>query len=158
MEGFIFVLIIWWVISAFAKNAQKQAKAKHPPLTHEAAEATVPAPRAPVMAAPPAEPAPMLPPEAPVRVTPMQPRISVTPETDDLFAGSMHAASTEGEDPCHTLPARKNAPRDDAPAPTTPTHVETPGIALDFSEASMVKAFVMQEILTRPCERHRRRA
>jgi hypothetical protein len=88
----------------------------------------------------------------------MQPRISVTPETDDLFAGSMHRGQHRGRGPLPHPAGPKNAPRDDAPAPTTPTHVETPGIALDFSEASMVKAFVMQEILTRPCERHRRRA
>lgn len=172
MEGFIFVLIIWWVISAFAKNAQKQAKAKRPPLTREAPytprsrdaddvlgedDAAVPVPRTPVTAAPTSEPALMLPPEAPVNVTPMQPQISVTPETDDLFAGSLHATSTEGKDPCHAdiLQPRTGDDRQEVP---TPVQIETPGITLDFSEASMVKAFVMQEILTRPCDRHRRRA
>ncbi len=126
MEGFIFVLIIWWVISAFAKNAQKQAKAKHPPLTHEAAEATVPAPRVPVMAAPPAEPAPMLPPEAPVRVTPCSPGSALRPKRTTCLPAACTAASTEGEDPCHTLPARRTPPAMTLPRPRRPRMSKRP--------------------------------
>ncbi len=91
-----------------------------------------------------------------VRVSTVQPRMQVTPHTEDMFAGSMNAATDEGEDPCHEddLPPAVNpcelSPRAVQPAPATS------GLNLTWTGDAMVKAVVMQEILTRPCQRARR--
>ena len=43
------------------------------------------------------------------------------------------------------------------PEPITPPVTEKPGLTLEWNGESMVKAFIMQEVLTRPCERRGRR-
>lgn len=104
-------------------------------------------------------PAEMLPPlrQEPAREA-VAPRVHVhtapaCPVDDDT--GSLHYHSTEGVDPCHEeqLPSM-HAPR---PEPITPNVTEKPGLALEWTGESMVKAFIMQEVLTRPCERRGRR-
>lgn len=66
------------------------------------------------------------------------------------YAGSMLADTHEGEDPCHEDQLRA------VPAPVlSPTPEERPGLTLDWNGENMVKAFVMQEVLTRPCQRRR---
>lgn len=86
----------------------------------------------------------------------VQPRMHVTPHTEDMFAGSMNANTGEGEDPCHEddlAPAVNPcelSPRQVQPAPATS------GLNLTWTGDAMVKAVVMQEILTRPCQRARR--
>ena len=105
------------------------------------------------------KPAEMLPPlrQEPAREA-IAPRVHVhtapaCPVDDD--AGSLRYHSTEGVDPCHEeqLPSM-HAPR---PEPVTPPVTEKPGLALEWTGESMVKAFIMQEVLTRPCERRGRR-
>lgn len=66
--------------------------------------------------------------------------------------GSLGKGSMEGKDPCHEeqLPPMK-APRPEIQLETE----ETSGLQLDWSGENMVRAFVMQEILTRPCDRRR---
>ena len=63
--------------------------------------------------------------------------------------GSLGVTSLEGKDPCHAeqLKAVRTV---QAPAP------EQPVLTFDWSGESMVKAFVMQEVLTRPCQRQAR--
>ena len=104
-------------------------------------------------------PAEMLPPlrQEPAREA-VAPRVHVhtapaCPVDDDT--GSLHYHSTEGVDPCHEeqLPSM-HAPR---PEPVTPPVTEKPRLALEWTGESMVKAFIMQEVLTRPCERRGRR-
>ena len=104
-------------------------------------------------------PAEMLPPlrQEPAREA-IAPRVHVhtapaCPVDDDT--GSLHYHSTEGVDPCHEeqLPSM-HAPR---PEPIMPNVTEKPGLALEWTGESMVKAFIMQEVLTRPCERRGRR-
>ena len=104
-------------------------------------------------------PAEMLPPlrQEPAREA-IAPRVHVhtapaCPVDDNV--GSLHYQSTEGVDPCHEeqLPSM-HAPR---PEPVTPPVTEKPGLALEWTGESMVKAFIMQEVLTRPCERRGRR-
>lgn len=66
--------------------------------------------------------------------------------------GSLGEGSMEGRDLCHEeqlLPP--GTPRPAAPAAVE----ETPGLQLDWSGENMVKAFVMQEVLTRPGQRRR---
>ncbi|MGN0747045.1 MAG: hypothetical protein ACI4ML_10255 [Aristaeellaceae bacterium] len=109
--------------------------------------------------APVARPAEMLPPlrQEPAREA-IAPRVHVhtapaCPVDDDT--GSLHYQSTEGVDPCHEeqLPSM-HAPR---PEPVEPRVTEKPGLTLEWTGDSMVKAFIMQEVLTRPCERRGRR-
>lgn len=78
------------------------------------------------------------------------PRVHVTPHLPDMFAGSMNAATGEGEDPCHEEQLSSGA------AQTMPVMTERPGLALNFSGSEMVRAVIMQEVLTRPCNRRRR--
>lgn len=63
--------------------------------------------------------------------------------------GSLGVTSLEGKDPCHAeqLKAVRTV---QAPAP------EQPALTFDWSGENMVKAFVMQEVLTRPCQRQAR--
>lgn len=78
------------------------------------------------------------------------PRVHVTPHLPDMFAGSMNAVTGEGEDPCHEEQLSPGA------AQTMPVMTERPGLALNFSGSEMVRAVIMQEVLTRPCNRRRR--
>lgn len=113
-------------------------------------------------AAPKAAPVPvktMMPPRTeaakPLR-TEMMPRVHthLAPDCEEHDKpGSLQITSTEGKDACHEgqLPPA-DRPRPEAPYPQR----ESSGIQLDWSGENMVKAFVMQEVLTRPCERRRR--
>ena len=63
--------------------------------------------------------------------------------------GSLGLASDEGKDPCHESQLTHAHSEDDvAPAES--------GLTLDWSGEGLVKAFVMQEVLTRPCDRRAR--
>ena len=63
--------------------------------------------------------------------------------------GSLGVTSMEGKDPCHASQLTRVQPDMEA-AP------ESPAITFDWTGENMVKAFVMQEILTRPCQRQAR--
>lgn len=83
-----------------------------------------------------------------------RPGLRVTPHTDDIFNGSMNYQTTEGEDPCHEPQlAPAVHPCELAPQPSAPAKA---GLRLEWTGDAMVKAVVMQEILTRPCDRARR--
>lgn len=118
-----------------------------------------------------AEPAPPAPPADPAPVQTMmreplvqeplvrevaQPRVHTHLAADceeHDASGSLGVSSLEGKDPCHEqqlLPAKTPRPAEEVVAE------EMPGLQLDWSGENMVKAFVMQEVLTRPCERRRR--
>lgn len=92
-------------------------------------------------------------PEAPF--APIEPRVHTHLSMDcdlDEPSGSMDFVSTEGVDPCHDdeLPSR-GAPRSGAPAVQ-----EQPGLALEWNSDALVRSVIMQEVLTRPCQRKRR--
>ena len=152
------IMVVIALVAAVAQKAKKQAKQQSrprpmpSPVAYPAAEpAPAPAPVAYPMAEPasgPASAAYMAEPAA-FRRPAMAPRLQVTPRTEDLFAGSMHAETHEGEDPCH------EAQLQSAPPLLAPMPEEKPGLQLSFSSDSMVQAFVMQEILQRPCKRRR---
>lgn len=67
-------------------------------------------------------------------------------------SGSMDFISTEGYDPCHDdeLPDRS------VPRPGVPMMEERPGLALEWTGDALVRSVIMQEVLTRPCQRQRR--
>lgn len=83
-------------------------------------------------------------------ITPtVHPHLTPDCETHDT-AGSLAYVSAEGKDPCHEEQL---------------THVRTPeetdpqeqgGLTFDWTGSSMVKAIVMQEVLTRPAQRRAR--
>lgn len=73
-------------------------------------------------------------------------------DLDADLSGSMLYDSPEGTDKCHEEELRPVH---------QPLQAEEPvqgksGLTLDFSADAMVQAIVMQEVLTRPCDRRRR--
>ena len=73
-------------------------------------------------------------------------------DLDAELQGSIGYDSPEGRDKCHEaelFPAHEKRPE----APHEEVHS---GLKLDFSPNAMVQAMVMQEVLTRPCERRKR--
>lgn len=88
--------------------------------------------------------------DMPVQAAPaVHPHLEPDCETHDAPSGSLGVTSAEGKDPCHE--AQLTHPR----TIQEPAH-EEPGITFDWSGENMVKAFVMQEVLTRPCQRQAR--
>ncbi len=80
----------------------------------------------------------------------IQTRVQVT-EKPQVVLGSMGVDTHEGIHPCdehedEMLQGSK---------PLIPMAVEKPGIQLDWNGDSLVKAFIMQEVLTRPGQRRR---
>ena len=64
--------------------------------------------------------------------------------------------SLEGRDPCHEAQLQPAArPADVSPLLTV--EEEAPVITMDFTKDALLRAVVMQEVLTRPCERRNRR-
>jgi len=89
---------------------------------------------------------------APVQ-QPLQPLVHphLQPDCDEHDKpGSLGVTSTEGKDPCH----EEQLTIDRTPLFTS--DAEHSGLSLDWSGNAMVKAFVMQEVLTRPCQRRAR--
>ena len=157
-----FLEMIWAVIIVVASiaisSAKKKAKERQrhfQPMTVSAApQAPAPQPAAPKAAAP--APAEMLPPllkAEPVKPATMQPTIHAHAAALDCKThdapGSLGMASMEGRDLCHE--EQMNDLVRSSFAPVT----EKPGLTLDWSGENMVKAFIMQEVLTRPCDRRR---
>lgn len=158
-------IIIIAVISAIAKSSKNKNSQQHPyqqgsgaarpPQARPAAPVQTP-PAAPSPARPVA-PAPqqvsmasMLPPVQQPMVPTVHTHMQLDCETHDSLAiGSLGVVRTEGTDPCHEEQLSQQPSMTFAPAP------EQPGLQLDWSGNAMVKAFVMQEVLARPCDRRR---
>ena len=151
------VLIIIVIIVNAVKSAQKKQQAEEarrmPTAKAQQPKQSVPQPTAPT-------PAPM-PPEVPAHahttVHATQPKVhehlAAECDRDAELQGSMAYDSPEGRDDCHAdelLPVHENRPE-------LPHEEEHSGLKLDFSPNAMVQAMVMQEVLTRPCERRRKR-
>ncbi|MBR4081984.1 MAG: hypothetical protein IKK21_09400 [Clostridia bacterium] len=62
--------------------------------------------------------------------------------------GSLGAVSDEGFDPCHEEQFSERR--------ASVTVTERPGLQLDLSGKALTQAFIMQEVLTRPCDRRPR--
>lgn len=138
--GFV-IVIIGLIASAVSSAKKKQAKTTtFPPVTQPQRASTATAP---------ASMASMLPTVSERTVAPVQPTVHTHLEPDCEAhdqAGSLGVKSPEGKDPCHAeqMPARLTVMEEAEPAP---------GIALDWTSENLVKAVVMQEVLTRPCQR-----
>lgn len=72
-------------------------------------------------------------------------------EHDAPTTGSLDFVSTEGKDPCHKDELTLERQPAEPPVPAA-----APGLTFDWSGESLVKAFVMQEVLQRPITRNRR--
>lgn len=152
---FSVIIVIIGIVGSIASSARKAKARKAADEAHWSA---------PVQQAPAAKKEPH--PYAPLAVQPMTPAMTfadapgpvIAPmvhthlqpdcETHDT-AGSLNFASTEGKDPCHEDQLTLERTFDE-PAPTEG------GLTFDWSGENMVKAFVMQEVLTRPAQRHAR--
>ncbi len=146
MEDFFSVLVLLIGAVASIVSAAKKEQAKQAAQTHRQSEAaariraaveeqraaaakTAPAPAAPIQ---PAQPL-------------VHPHIQPDCETHDA-PGSLGTVSTEGKDPCHEpMLTHARMPQAD--------EAEQPALTFDWSGENLVKAFVMQEILTRPAQR-----
>lgn len=138
------VMIVGGIIAVVA-SAQKKQKEKQ---QRTAAWPGVETAR-PQQAAPPAPTVPaasMLPPR-PAAPT-VHPHLKPDCATHDV-PGSLGVTSLEGKDPCHEdqLSAERSMAVEEA---------LQPGIELAWSGKELVQAFVMQEVLTRPCQRRAR--
>jgi len=80
----------------------------------------------------------------------IQTRVQVT-EKPAVVVGSMGVDTHEGIHPCDEH--EDSLLQSDKPLVSVP--VEKPGIQLDWTGDNMVKAFIMQEVLTRPSQRRR---
>lgn len=142
------IFIIAGLIGTALKAAKKAQNGN--PYTHAASPAR-PAAAKPAQPYQPAQPT-VTPSVADVPVQVIAPTVHahLQPdcETHDV-PGSLGVTSTEGKDPCHEEQLTH------ARTVQEPAH-EEPGMTFDWSGENMVKAFVMQEILTRPCQRHAR--
>ena len=151
MEDLLGMLIFAFVlIVVFARNAAKAPPPKKNasrPFSVDDME-VMPHPVATQPAAAPAQPS-MLPPRPAYPLHPAEGESQ--PPT---FAERMR--SMEGRDPCHEeqlAPAVRPA----AAQPILTEAEAQPAITLDFTKDELLRAVVMQEVLTRPCERRNRR-
>lgn len=144
--GFIVVIIgaVAAIINAASKKKQ-QAQTQYPPVVNMPVQ-----PQA-APAAKPASMSSMLPPREASPQT-AQPTVHTHLEPDcDVHdaSGSLNFRSLEGKDPCHEeqLPASRTS---------QPEQSDGPGLTLNWTGDNLVKAIVMQEVLTRPCQRRAR--
>ncbi|MGN0794305.1 MAG: hypothetical protein ACI4MG_07545 [Aristaeellaceae bacterium] len=164
--GGLIVVIVGILIAIANGNAKnkkkKQSAAASAQTVYQPAIPVQPQTAAPVSMAsmlPPQPAAPAAPvapvaPAAPVApIAPAQPLVHehLEPDCDTHDqAGSLGVTSMEGKDPCHEEQLTHSRPVDTAEA-------VQPGLTLEWTGDAMVKAFVMQEVLTRPCDRKPRR-
>lgn len=151
------LVIVIGIISTISKAAKKQQSRAAVEAHRAAAQARTgtaepaPAPHAVVpamsfgdvpgqVAAPVFKPSPALAPT-------VHPHIQPDCDTHDV-PGSLGVTSMEGKDPCHEdeLTLERTI--------ATPANPEG-GLQLEWSGENMVKAFIMQEVLTRPAQRRR---
>ena len=101
-------------------------------------------PQEPAKPAQPASMATMLPPREELKTAePLVHAHDADPcQTHNVPGSFAEGNATEGLDPCH-----------DGSSITASAADAGSGLNLDWSADSMVKAFVMQEVLTRPCQR-----
>lgn len=151
ISSYLALIIIVIVINAL-KSAQKKKEAEAA-RRMPTAKAQQPKQSAPKVQSQPIVPTPA---HAHTTVHAAQPKVhehlAAECDLDAELQGSIGYDSPEGRDKCHEaelFPAHEKRPE-------TPHEEVQPGLKLDFSPNAMVQAMVMQEVLTRPCERRKR--
>ena len=158
MEGLVLIALILWVVNSVGK-ATKKAKPVPPrppvkPAAPMAAEEKPVVLQTTMLGDPvePMEPERMIP-------EPMIPESMAVPQPERY--GSLPGKSAEGVDPCHPQKTRKPARRMEHRLRAHPEawemypQEEHEGLVPELTPENMRQAFVMSEILTRPCERRR---
>lgn len=164
MEDFFgIVMVIIGIVAAISKNKKKKvesirkraASTNHPTVEQTMAEwFNVPQTASPAQKQPAAVEVPTPQMEPAPRGT-VQPRVKTTvavKEKPSAVVGSLGVDSHEGLHPCDE---HDEGPLQE-PSAIMAASVEKPGIQLDWSGDNMVKALIMQEVLTRPQDRRRR--
>lgn len=150
----IIIVVVSIAVSSARKKAKERQRHFQPVTVSAAPESPAPQPAAPKAAVvTPAQMHQPLPKAAPVKPAPLQPSIhahaaKLDCKTHDV-PGSLGVTSMEGRDLCH------QEQMDDLERLSFAPASEQPGLKLDWSGENMVKAFVMQEVLKRPCDRKR---
>ena len=151
ISSYLALIIIVIVINAL-KSAQKKKEAEEA-RRMPTAKAQQPKQSAPKVQSQPIVPMPA---HAHTTVHAAKPKVhehlAAECDLDAELQGSIGYDSPEGRDKCHEaelFPAHEKRPE-------TPHEELQPGLKLDFSPNAMVQAMVMQEVLTRPCERRKR--
>ena len=153
------VLILIVIVINAVKSAQKKKEAEEA-RRMPTAKAQQPKPSVPQVHSQLTKPTASMPPEMPAHVhttvhaahPKVHEHLAAACDRDAELQGSMAYDSPEGRDLCHAdelFPAHENRPE-------VPHEEVKPGLKLDFSPNAMVQAMVMQEVLTRPCERRKR--
>lgn len=149
----VLIGIIGSIVSSSKKDKAKQeAEARRAAAAKariEAAQQKMKAQAAPYRPAQPSVTvsAPYAAPSGQVITPTVHPHVQPDCETHDI-PGSLGFVSTEGKDPCHEPMLTHDRTAEPAAA-------QQPALTFDWSGDSMVKAVVMQEILTRPAQRRR---
>ena len=161
MEGLIFIAFILWIVNSLGKanKKKKPASAKRPQQPAAPAEVQPePTVLQTTMLGDPLEPVQAMEPE-PMIPEPMVPAAMTAPTAQR--SGSLPGKSAEGMDPRHPQKTRKPARRMEHRLRAHPEawemypQEEHEGLVPELTPENMRQAFVMSEILTRPCERRR---
>lgn len=144
----VLIVLIAGIVNTISKaKKREQADAKR----RAASPVKQPAPAKPAHPYTPAQPS-VLPPmsfsDVPGQALSPTVHTHVQPDcpTHDAPGGSLGVTSPEGKDPCHE---EQLLPRHSFVEPVA----EESGLTFDWSGENLVKAFVMQEVLTRPANR-----
>ncbi len=144
----IFAGIIASIISSAKKEkAKTAAMEKHKAATAARLQAAQEKMNAAAKPAPPPQPVAFADVPGQVIAPTVHPHVQPECETHDA-PGSLGVTSMEGKDPCHEDELTLTRSFDEAP--TQPR-----GLTFDWTGDSLVKAVVMQEVLTRPAQRAR---
>ncbi len=151
---FIIIGMIASIVSSSKKEKEKKAaEARRRQMASEArtkAARKAAAAPAPKPVAQPVVQTPAPPVHQPLAAAQPQVHVHLEPDCDTHDApGSLGVSSMEGKDPCH---------EDDLTYSRTYAEdaEQEGGLTFDWSGQSMVKTIVMQEVLTRPCQRRAR--
>ena len=155
LSSYLALIIIVIVINAL-KSAQKKKEAEAA-RRMPTAKPQQPKQSAPKVHSQPIVPTPVpMPAHAHTTVHAAKPKVhehlAAECDLDAELQGSIGYDSPEGRDKCHEdelFPAHEKRPK-------APHEEVQSGLKLDFSPNAMVQAMVMQEVLTRPCERRKR--
>ena len=155
ISSYLALIIIVIVINAL-KSTQKKKEAEEA-RRMPTAKAQQPKQSAPKVHSQPIVPTPApMPAHAHTTVHAAKPKVhehlAAECDLDAELQGSIGYDSPEGRDKCHEdelFPAHEKRPE-------APHEKVQSGLKLDFSPNAMVQAMVMQEVLTRTCERRKR--
>lgn len=148
-EGFVLpIIIVGSIIASVSKRRKKAAAANQP--RHHSPKAVNSAPQPQTKPAAPAIMPALSFGDVPGQVMVPTVHTHVEPECDTHdMPGSLGVTSSEGKDPCHEEQLT-HVRTFEEPAPTEG------GLTFQWSGANMVQAVIMQEVLTRPCQRRAR--